>query len=383
MTSQTTEAPLEHEFNEVAIASAVETERLRVFNERSIVGAVSAPAGIVLLTWVLWVAAGWRPAITWAVLMGAVELTIGLVALRCRRALNDGAAAVADVCKTAHFVLAGLAGVAWGSAAWFVWTEVNTSLYLATVTVVVGVAGIAMMTMASYRAATLLFFCGIYLTPLLHVVLHGGPVAQFLEAGLLIGLAVQLGYARELGRVVLRDAEQHARNAALLARLSELVTHDQLTGAYSRRHTFDQLEQLVATRQRHGTRASIVMFDLDHFKVVNDTYGHPTGDRALLEAVRAVKAALRNGEMLGRIGGEEFLVLLPMTDADAAFQLAERLRQTLAETSIADGTDTIFLPASFGVAELLAAESHAEWFRRVDGALYQAKAQGRNRVVVA
>jgi GGDEF domain-containing protein len=148
----------------------------------------------------------------------------------------------------------------------------------------------------------------------------------------------------------MRDVEQSARNAALVERLNELVIHDPLTGAYSRRYTFEQMEQLVSIRQRHGTSASAIMFDLDHFKVINDTYGHPTGDRALREAVRP---------------------------------LAERLRQTLTGASIADGTHTINLPASFGIAELQAAESQAEWFRRVDGALYQAKKQGRNQVVAA
>jgi diguanylate cyclase (GGDEF)-like protein len=162
---------------------------------------------------------------------------------------------------------------------------------------------------------------------------------------------VQLGYTRDLGRVVLHDVEQ--------------------------------MEQLVSTRQRHGTSAATIMLDLDHFKRINDTFGHPTGDRALLEAVRAVNAQLRDGNLLGRIGGEEFLVLLPMTDLAAAMPLAERLRQTLAGASIMDGTSAIALPASFGVAELRAAESHSEWFRRVDSALYQAKERGRNTLVAA
>lgn len=143
------------------------------------------------------------------------------------------------------------------------------------------------------------------------------------------------------------------------------------------------MEILVSNRMRHGTNASLIMLDLDHFKVINDTYGHPTGDRALREAVRAVGSQLREGDLLGRIGGEEFLVLLPMTGLAAAMQLAERLRETLANTAIVDGSDTIRLPASFGVAELMSAESHSEWFRRVDGALYLAKQQGRNTVVAA
>ena len=240
-----------------------------------------------------------------------------------------------------------------------------------------------MVTMSAYATASALFFCGSYLMPLAHVAINSSQLAQFMVIGLVVGFVVQLGYTRELGRVVLREVEQYVRNAALVDRLNDLVIHDQLTGAYSRRHTFEQLEQLVSTRQRHGFNASVIMFDLDHFKHINDTYGHPVGDRALREVVRIVDTQLRQGDLLGRIGGEEFLVLLPLTDMAAAMLLAERLRKILAETSIVEGGCTIFLPASFGIAELKSAESSSEWFRRVDGALYHAKERGRNTLVPA
>jgi len=367
--------------DEVALARAVQTGRLRVFNERSIIGAISASAGIALLGWVLWASAGPANAISWAILTCMVEVGILWVGLNCRRALAGHGRP--EFWMRMHFVLAALAGVAWGCAVWFVWTDGDIRSYLATLTILMGVAGVSMVTMSSYATASVLFFGGIYLTLLVHAALHPSPEATFIQVGLLVGLLVQLGYTRELGRVVLRDVEQSARNAALVDRLNELVVHDPLTGACSRRHTFEQMEQLVSIRQRHGTSASTIMFDLDHFKVINDTYSHPTGDRALKEAVRAVSAQLRDGDLLGRIGGEEFLVLLPTTDMVAAQPLAERLRQTLVAASIVDGNHTITLPASFGIAELKSAESQAEWFRRVDGALYQAKKQGRNTVVAA
>jgi diguanylate cyclase (GGDEF)-like protein len=125
------------------------------------------------------------------------------------------------------------------------------------------------------------------------------------------------------------------------------------------------------------------MFDLDHFKKINDRYGHPVGDQALRETVRAIAAELREGDILARFGGEEFLVLLPMTGLDAARLLAERLRQAIASVVLAAGSDEVFLRASFGVAELVPAESVAGWLGRVDRALYQAKERGRDCVVVA
>jgi diguanylate cyclase (GGDEF)-like protein len=188
----------------------------------------------------------------------------------------------------------------------------------------------------------------------------------------------------ELQLAGVQKEEKNAELARALGQLNALVSRDQLTGAYSRRYIFEQLERLSSVRQRHGMQVTAIMFDLDHFKTINDTFGHPTGDLALQEVVRAVNAQLREGDMLARIGGEEFLVVLPMTDLSAALQLTERLRQTLSTTTIAvEGGATVFLPASFGVAELQPSEAHTEWFKRVDAALYQAKERGRNTLVAA
>jgi diguanylate cyclase (GGDEF)-like protein len=277
-------------------------------------------------------------------------------------------------------VLASLSGVVWGSAVWFVWIPGQFVPYLATLTILVGVAGVSIVTMSSYTVAATCFFGGIYLVPLLHEVVYPKAASEFLGVGMLVIMVVQIGYARSLGRMVLRELDQYVRNGALVDRLNDLVTHDQLTGAFSRRYILERLEQQVSIRQRHGTAASAIMFDLDHFKSINDQYGHPAGDRALQAVVRAVNAQLRDGDMLARVGGEEFLVLLPMTSTQDAKGLAERLRLTLEATYILEGTRKIHLPASFGVAELQPKESATEWFGRVDAGLYQAKDQGRNSV---
>lgn len=281
------------ELDEMAIARAAEIDRLRAFNERSIAGAISAFFGIALLLWVLWTAAGWQRAALWALLMVPVELAIFAAGMQCRRALETNTHLTRW--RNVQIGLAGLAGAAWGSAVWFVSTGVSDHYYFLTVTIVVGVAGISMVTMAAYARASALYACGINLLPLLHVLLYDMPMAHFIAAGLLVALVVQIGYCREIRLVMLRDADQHARNVVLVERLSDLLTHDQLTGAYSRRYVFDQLERLVSNRQRHGAHATVIMFDLDHFKAINDRYGHPTGDRALGEAVRTVYAQPRSG----------------------------------------------------------------------------------------
>jgi diguanylate cyclase (GGDEF)-like protein len=372
---------LNHPLDEAAIAAAAERDRLTAFNERCIVGAASALAGVALTVWILSAAVGWQPAAGWGGAMLLVETAILLAGLRCRRAL----AGHGDVAtwRNAQFVLAGLAGAMWGGAVWVGWGGSDMLMYMLVLMVVVAVAGISMLTMAAYTRASCAYFLAINLVPLLHLVTHDVPNGHMMAVGLLVGLVVQLGYCHEIRQVVLRDASQNARNTALVNQLNNLVMHDQLTGAFSRRYVFEQMEQAVSARQRHGACAALVMFDLDHFKSINDTHGHPAGDRALREVVRAVGSRLRSGDVLGRVGGEEFLIVLPATSAEAAAQLAEQLRQLLADTAIEEGHARVVLPASFGVAELQSAESHSAWFRRVDHALYQAKAQGRNRVVVA
>jgi diguanylate cyclase (GGDEF)-like protein len=367
--------------DEAAIARAAEAERLTTFNERCIVGAISALAGVAVMAWVLTTAVGWQRAAAWGVAILAVEVAIFLVGLRCRRALAGMGSL--DQWRNAQFALAGASGAMWGLALWVGWGGADNVLYMLVLTVVVAVAGISMLTMAAYLRAAWPYFLAINLIPFAHMVTHDVPAAHIMSVGLLVALVVQLGYCYEIRKVIRRDAYQNARNAALVSRLNDLVMHDQLTGAYSRRYGFEQLEQAVSTRQRHGTCASLVMFDLDHFKAINDTHGHPAGDRALREVVRAVGSRLRSGDVMARVGGEEFLVLLPTANAEAAVQLAEHLRQLLTETCIEEGGVRVTLPASFGVAELQSAESHSAWFRRVDQALYRAKATGRNRVVVA
>lgn len=359
----------------------IEQETLRVFNERSVFGAYSAIAGIALALGVIWAASGWLLAFIWTLGMLLVELGILFVGVRCREAVDGRGDPMRW--KTAQLVLTGVTGVSWGMLPWFVGAGQDFYMYLGSIMLFVGVSGVGMVAMSAYMLSTSLFFGGIYLVPMVHVLLHPSELGPFLIAGLLMILVVQITYSRELRALVRRDIEQSVRNAALVSRLEDLVIHDQLTGAYSRSYLMQQMEQQVARRRRHGDSACVIMIDLDHFKAVNDSYGHPTGDRVLVHAVQQILQQLRDGDVLSRVGGEEFMVLLPSTNPSDAVQIAERLRRVLAEAWVSEGPARIHMPASLGVAELQSTESHSEWFRRADQALYDAKAQGRNRVVVA
>ena len=165
--------------------------------------------------------------------------------------------------------------------------------------------------------------------------------------------------------------------------IRQLSRTDVLTGVHNRRSIMELLDREVARTIRHGPPLAVVLLDLDFFKRINDTWGHPVGDRVLQETVRVLRATIRQSDALGRYGGEEFLLLLPDTHLDGAVRLVERCRANLAETPILTGNgDAVRISASFGLAsnEQCIGLSAETLIKSADDALYRAKEGGRNRV---
>ena len=161
------------------------------------------------------------------------------------------------------------------------------------------------------------------------------------------------------------------------AKLEKMANTDQLTGAYNRHKLLESLDYEIKRIQRNKASLSLVMLDIDHFKWINDTYGHSTGDEVLRELVRIIQDSLRQVDILTRWGGEEFLVLAPDTNKLAAAALAERLRWTVSEHEFPQvGKITV----SLGIAEYGGKETADELLSRVDERMYLAKQSGRNRV---
>lgn len=168
---------------------------------------------------------------------------------------------------------------------------------------------------------------------------------------------------------------------ALIARnmqLSELVLSDSLTKVATKAHFFERAERELADARREGQPVSLIVLDIDRFKGINDNFGHTTGDLALIKLTRVIRKQLRERDVLGRFGGDEFMVLLPNVALDDALATAERLRDLLQHTEI-PGTQQ-HLSASFGVVSVNDEETITQAFNHADSNLLQAKRNGRNTV---
>jgi diguanylate cyclase len=178
------------------------------------------------------------------------------------------------------------------------------------------------------------------------------------------------------------EARIHALEAEL-AEISALASHDQLTNSLNRRGLDDVFEREQARADRHGTALSIAMLDLDDFKKLNDTHGHEAGDEALIHVVRIVKDTLRSMDVIGRFGGEEFVVVLPDTPLNEAIAVITRLQKELTKRIFMYNNQKLFITFSAGVATRNAEENLLDTIKRADTAMYKAKKSGKNRVVAA
>ena len=166
-------------------------------------------------------------------------------------------------------------------------------------------------------------------------------------------------------------------------RIEELAELDDLTGSFNRRCIMRFLDDEIERAHRANTPCSVSLIDLDWFKRINDTYGHPTGDEVLRTFAITVFANIRGVDRFGRYGGEEFLLVLPDTPHDVALRLLNRLRAIIAELDWSAFSSGMQVTVSAGIVTLKAGETPDALLARADGALYKAKAQGRNRIVSA
>jgi diguanylate cyclase (GGDEF)-like protein len=294
-------------------------------------------------------------------------------------------------------IWSGLEGMCWGSATVFFHTSVSTGLLSDNVVlmVIIVVVCLSVFALAPSYPTFISFIGGALWIP----VARYFWVGDMHNAPYIVGILTLLLALMKLGRVANLEFIEGARRLVLIQRISkqleernqqldklnrqinEVAIHDKLTGLYNRHFIVDQLEMQFGSYVRYGNACSIVMVDIDNFKLVNDRYGHIVGDNVLVAFSRLVESMVRQGDFIGRYGGEEFLLVLPMTDVAEAMQLAQRIRTRLAAEPLVNHPVMQTVTASFGVAQIGSGESIDDWLLRVDKALYSAKEHGRNCVM--
>ena len=173
------------------------------------------------------------------------------------------------------------------------------------------------------------------------------------------------------------------RNALLYQDALKAAQKDALTGICNRAALDEVLSREIDLAHRHERSLGIIIIDIDHFKSINDTYGHTTGDYLIKAMTQSAKQTIRHSDQIFRYGGEEFVVILPETGERGAKRLAERIRRNIETMETRCGASTIRMTASLGIATLNSGEEEHEFFSRADRALYQAKHDGRNCVRIA
>lgn len=232
-----------------------------------------------------------------------------------------------------------------------------------------------------YTISYLAYYLAIAFTGESINVLLSNRVNGITAVGLAFGLSVMLWRNNYV------TITQRRRIANQQRMLERMAYHDDLTTLHNRRW-FDRIVQCELDKldeQDQDQDSVLVVMDIDHFKLINDTYGHPTGDEVLCQLALILMASRRENDIVARLGGEEFIILLAQTQLETGRLLAERLRKRVMEAAFVVGTVTLHITASFGVASLRAVKERnlPNYYALADEAMYQAKQNGRNRVEAA
>ncbi|MCD6526561.1 MAG: diguanylate cyclase [Desulfuromonas sp.] len=197
------------------------------------------------------------------------------------------------------------------------------------------------------------------------------------------GKAVDINYPPDLNKGVVWIIYDLTQRKETEQQLIELATIDSLTGANTRRQFMELGEREFTINQRHGRSLSLLMLDIDHFKAINDRYGHDVGDKSLCRFTSFCQESLRTEDILGRLGGEEFAIILQDTEIEQALHVAERIRNTVESSTRSASSDTPAITVSIGIATTKGENDLAATLKQADIYLYQAKEKGRNCIVFA
>lgn len=386
--------------------------------QRERITATLSIAAIAMIGWVHWDAVATPPIVGWIIYMSAVQIMrIAAIGILSRR---FPATHSISLRRSSQIVINVLNGLGWGA----IWFALDTGridfLFMFKFGAIAGTTGIALNSLSvilpvylgfllSQMALTIAYLSGStpFLTPAQQMAFVTGTAVYTIvlcavarSAARLTRQAMMQEMEREAALIEAKEShlreldlrkslqaqsrqieEANQKLNAANERLQVLARQDALTGVANRRHLVEELERNFQTFQRYASEFSLILLDIDHFKRINDVYGHHTGDLVLKASTCRILAGLREIDRMGRWGGEEFLCILPNTGFEEALACAERLRRDLATARLVDALPELSVTASFGVATCRQDDSIDTLMGRADKALYEAKEKGRNRIV--
>lgn len=371
------EVPISNAGEVPAIELLVREDKLKLLFRQSFPALFISYATALLLGWMLWGHASDVAIVAWLAVLAVSTLGRLAVFLVYFRTHPSGVILLKLERRYTFSLM--VSSLIWGIGALLV-MPVDSPLHQAiTLFILIGMAGGAISMYSAHCRMAIGAMASVLLPSTLWLYTQPGKEQLGMALGATLFMAVLLRAAKVLAAALHNNFQlSHELHSAHAAADQQAKT-DALTGINNRRAFLNQGEQIIRYCERHELALCAMVLDVDHFKSINDSHGHLAGDSVLRQVGEIILTALRRSDVCGRIGGEEFAVILPHTSEDAALGIAEKLRKAIAEAPIACGERSLEVTVSIGVAsgayDLGALLVHA------DKAMYRAKAQGRNQVV--
>jgi diguanylate cyclase (GGDEF)-like protein len=300
---------------------------------------------------------------------------------------------VAEMAAWRHrqMIIKCMSGVAWGSI--FIWFKDDTIGVVDRAIVLIAVSSVAVIGLLPFRKTLVAFTAGVWVPTFFMMLTDGDPHHFKLGVGIAVLVISYNFYLWEASAQLVKGIEQRFQAEALAealhttaVRMHSMAVHDELTGLFNRRHGMQALNDLMHQHQRtamHVETMGILLVDIDHFKKINDTYGHAIGDEVLKEISLRMQRNLRDSDVLSRIGGEEFMILIPHAPPQSLTVVAQRICSRIAEKPVDCKTHSLSVTISIGLAVVDRNSDAKTLLNLADQALYEAKHGGRNQVMIS
>ena len=358
----------------------IRSEQLKLVFAQAPLAIIISPMAATTLAIGIWQVADHGSAIVWVLVIASIALfRIGLV-IAFKRQQSALAMGVWERLFAYSFILAGLC---WGVGGWLLLPE--EFAYRAMIFFfVIGMASSAVAVYSLHVWAVMLTILALVLPATLDFALQDSMPERLMAVAAVLFMIVAYRSLRITNHFVQRSHSLSHELQKAKEHAETLARTDFLTGMNNRRSFYDLCETPFRLARRHGQDLAVILFDIDRFKEINDAHGHAVGDEVIRSLARIVASTGRESDIAGRVGGEEFAILLPQTNARDAQELAERLRERMEQSVVHLDHGEVKFTASFGVVQMGSeCESLEALVTAADGAMYQAKERGKNFVFVA